>query len=495
MSIRLRLTLWYVAGLSLGLIVFAAALLWQIEQATSASLDDALRQRARDVAGDLRLGVPISLQPATSGELGRELGEAAISVRVFDARGRLALTRGPSVPAQVAPPHASRGPEILQQRVGDHTVRSLVVPVAREGRRATVQVITTTHQLEETRGNLLTAMAMAGALIVCVAALGGLLLAGRALRPIDRITTLAGQIGVGDLHRRVTTEVWGSGAGHPPRDELGRLARTFDAMLTRLQEAIERRGRLSADVAHELGTPLAAIAGGAEIALRHPRDPEGYRTVLRHILGETQHLTHMVDDLLLLTHAEAGHLPLQRELVEMDLVCRQGAQALAPLADARGIALRAELPPQATVVMGDEIRLGQVVRNLLHNAIRYTPAGGEVLLRLEAEPQRGAAEPWVTVRVRDSGPGIPPDEHDRVFERFHRAGTAAPPAPADAGDQGRGAGLGLAICKAIVTAHGGDIAVVRDGQPRPDRARERLHGAHLLVKLPGVSWARGNGSG
>ena len=164
-------------------------------------------------------------------------------------------------------------------------------------------------------------------------------------------------------------------------------------------------------------------------------------------------MARLVDDLLLLARADGGRLPLQRELVEIDEVCRQAARALAPLAAARQVSLHSVPAACAVLVLGDELHLSQVVRNLVDNAIRHTPPGGTVAIRVAEDAGGTAAPGTVRVWVSDTGPGVPPEERERIFERFHRL-TASTPS-SDPGD--RGSGLGLAICKAIVVAHGGQI--------------------------------------
>lgn len=482
MSIRIRLTLWYALVLVAGLALFAGAVLWQTARQTSASLDETLRQRAADVRDDLRFGRGITLRSDAPDESNRQLGEAVLWIRVLDARGRTAILQGPRLP--LLPPGA-----LSDLRPGLRTwtaagadprasaVRVDTLPVMAGGRRvATIQVLTTTHGVEEVTANLLRAMELAGAAIVLLGALSALFLADRALRPVDRITRLAGEIGDDDLHRRVSVEVWGP--GREVRDELGRLARTFDGMLDRLQEARERRRRLTADVAHELGTPIATIASGAEIALRRPREAEEYRAALRHIVDESRHLDRVVDDLLTLARADTGALAMQRELVEIDEACRQAVAALRPLAAENAIAVDLDLPPRAVLVMGDELRLGQVVRNLLDNALRHAPRDGQVTLTLRQDrgEDAGGAGPTVTIRVSDNGPGIPADELDHIFERFHRVTTASRPEP-DGARRRAGSGLGLAICKAIVRAHSGRIWVERDARP----------GAQFVVALPSLA--------
>ncbi|MDB5077762.1 MAG: cztS, partial [Chloroflexi bacterium] len=326
MSIRVRLTLWYVVLLCLGLAAFGIAVQWQVQYSASDALDSALRHRASDVVADLHTGSTLVLRQNATVLADHDLGEVSLWVRVLDAQGRVAIRQSPTVPMLSTRVLAEARPGFhdAKSAAGNH-VRMYVFPVVHNGRRlATIQVITTTQQVEQGRDRLLAAMGLAGVAIVVLAAAGGLFLASRALRPVDRITRLAATIGDGDLHRRVSGEQDGpTGARRGRNDELVRLARTFDGMLARLEEASERRRRLTADVAHELNTPIATIASGAEIALRHTRRPEEYQEVLQRTLDETRHMARVVDELLLLARVEAGRLPLQHELVEIDEICRQ----------------------------------------------------------------------------------------------------------------------------------------------------------------------------
>jgi signal transduction histidine kinase len=357
----------------------------------------------------------LTLRSNAPDESSRDLGVIATWVRVLDAQGRPVIQQGPS-PSSLPRAALSDLTEGLRAWTtsmsvfGGAGLRAFVRPVfARQERRvATVQIITTTTQVDDVTHRLLLAMGVAGALIVLVGALGALFLADRALRPVAHIARLATAIGTDDLHRRVGAEVWG--VGREPRDELGHLARTFDAMLARLQAAHEQRRRLTADVAHELGTPIAAIVSGAELALRHARDVEANHAALRHIVDEGRYLDRVLDDLLALARGDAGVLVTQQEIVEIDEVCRQAAAALGPLALEQDISVDVDLPPHAVLVRGDELRLAQVVRNLLDNAIRYTPSGGVVALTLRQDEDDGytGTGPTVTISVSDTGPGIPP---------------------------------------------------------------------------------------
>ena len=485
MSIRLRLTLWYLALLCAGLVAFAAVILWETDRSAQATLDQTLRQRAQDVAADLRISATsVVLRPDAPDESGPQPGDATVWIRVLDANGAVVLRQGPPLVGLPVQTLTDQQTGIHRADVGDRHIRLAVLPVVLAGRRiATVQVITETSQLEAARQELIKAMLLGGLLIIVIATLGGLFLAYQALRPVDRITRLAAQIGGSDLHRRVSNEV-GDPRTRKRRkpDELGRLILTFDAMLGRLEEATERRRQLTADAAHELCTPLATIASGAEIALRHSRSGDEYRQSLQHIVGESRHLGRIVEDLLFLARADAGKLPMQHDLVEIDEVCRQAAEALTPLAAERSIHIQLELPSHAVLVMGDELRLVQVVRNLVDNAVRYTPNGGIVALTLEQHTKGNDATGQVIVRVTDSGPGIAIGERERIFERFHRL-----PDTLAAGAQRRrhmgSSGLGLAISKAIVEAHNGTIGVDSGKGSRPSG---QLGGAQFVLTLPQV---------
>ncbi len=480
MSIRLRLTLWYVLVLCAGLALFAGAIIWQTEQSAHAALDDSLRRRARDIAADLTAGRTITLHADGPNE-SEKPGEATLLIRVLDGAGRVVVRQGPTVPGLAPGLLLVRSPGFHDgDAPHDVHVRLFVQAIMSGGRqRATIQVLTTTAPLEAARRQLLTAMGATGIAIALAATLGGLFLADRALRPVDRITRLAAQIGAGDLHRRVGDMARGRDRGGRVRrlDELGRLARTLDAMLARLDEASERRRRLTADAAHELATPIATIASAAEVALRRPRSAADYQATLGHVLDESRFMGRMVDDLLLLARADTGRLPLEHELVEIDEVCRVAVRAFQPVAVGRAITLTADLPPQAMLVMGDEVRLGQVLRNLLDNALRYTPSGGAVTLTLRACPPDGDGGHRLAVHVSDTGPGIPLGERERVFERFHRG--------VDRIDRrAGGSGLGLAICKAIVLAHGGQIRVADGACAGPDGP---ARGTTTIVVLPAAT--------
>lgn len=272
--------------------------------------------------------------------------------------------------------------------------------------------------------------------VVLVLALGvGVLLSRRISRPLVDFTAATGAIARGDLSVRVPEAYPG---------ELGALGASLNTMASALEHADELRRRMTADVAHELRTPLSVIRGKLEGVLDgvYPAT----ETHLAPILEETELLTHLVEDLRLLALAEAGQLPLELRLLDIRALLRDAQVNFAPQAEENGITLALDLPGDLPKVAADWRRIAQVVRNLLTNALRHTSSGGTVTLSVEAE----AAS--VVVRVQDTGEGIAPEHQPYVFERFWRAEKAR-------SRTGGGSGLGLAIAKQMVDLHGGEIGV------------------------------------
>lgn len=250
----------------------------------------------------------------------------------------------------------------------------------------------------------------------------------RVVAPLGDLIDAAESVEAGNYSVRVR--------GRGPR-ELRALARAFNAMSARLEASESERRRLLADVTHELRTPLTVVQGDIEALIDgvHPADPEH----LGSILDETRVLSRLIDDLRTLSLAGSGGLPLHREAMDVGALARDAVASFAPQADAGGVALHAEVEAGLPAVDADPVRIREVVSNLLSNALRHTPRGGTVTVAV------GEAAGWVAVTVRDTGTGIAPEVLPHLFERFAR--SAGSP----------GAGLGLAIAKGIVTAHGGEI--------------------------------------
>jgi len=286
---------------------------------------------------------------------------------------------------------------------------------------------------------LLTSLNRTLLLVAVAAGLGAVLLilglSRRILAPVEALTAAARRMEAGDLSQRVeiTSE-----------DEIGDLARAFNAMADGLAHFEELRRQLMTDVAHELRTPLTNIRGYLEALQDGVVEPE--RHVIDSLHEEAMLLNHLVDDLQDLSLAEAGQLRLERRPVALTNLVDLAIGAFTSRAEAKGIALRIDLPQDLPLVDVDPQRIGQVLRNLLDNGLTHTSPGGEIAVAAHI------TEEWAEVSVRDTGTGIAAQDLPYVFERFYRADKSRSRATG-------GAGLGLAIARQLVEAHGGRIEV------------------------------------
>jgi two-component system, OmpR family, sensor kinase len=304
---------------------------------------------------------------------------------------------------------------------------------------------------------LLTEIVVFAAVLVLAAA-SGIWLVRLSLRPLRRVAATATQVAELPLESG-DVALPGGVPDTDPRTEVGQVGAAFNRMLGHVQRALGRRAasearlrRFAADASHELRTPLSAIRGYAELALRHPGPvPEEVTHALSRVQSESARMSVLVDDLLLLARLDAGR-PLESAPVDLSRLCIDvTSDAQVARRDHRW---RLDLPDDPVVVLGDEHRLHQVLANLLSNAGKHTPAGTTVTVALtDSDPVRPDS---AAISVRDDGPGIPPDLIPELFERFTRADTSRWHAD---DNSGASTGLGLAIVDAVVTAHGGTIAV------------------------------------
>jgi signal transduction histidine kinase len=283
-------------------------------------------------------------------------------------------------------------------------------------------------------------------LIAVVAGLGAVLLilglSRRILAPVEALTAAVRRMEAGDLSQRVEVT---------SRDEIGELAQAFNSMADGLARFEELRRNMVTDVAHELRTPLSNIRGYLEALQDGVIEPE--RGIIDSLHGEAMLLNHLVDDLQDLSLAEAGHLKLERQPVALADIVDRAVEAVRPRVEAERVTVQVDLPEDLLVDV-DPQRMGQVLRNLLENALTHTPPDGEIAIAARAAcPEPGRREgQWVEVSVRDTGSGIAAEDLPYVFERFYRADKSRSRATG-------GAGLGLAIARQLVEAHGGRIWV------------------------------------
>jgi signal transduction histidine kinase len=288
--------------------------------------------------------------------------------------------------------------------------------------------------LSGVRRSLLFGALIAGAAAVLIT----LLLSGRIVRPVEQLTEAAQRMEKGDLSVRVAVD---------SDDEIGQLAHAFNAMAGGLEQQEQLRRNMVSDVAHELRTPLTNLRGYLEAARDGLLTSDG--AFVDNLYEETMLLQRLVADLQDLAQAEAGQLNLARRPAALAGIVEQAVAALRPQADEKGLALSADMPTDLPQLDVDPERIGQVLRNLLSNAVAHTPQGGQITV------SAAAGEGVVSVAVRDTGEGIPAEHLPYVFDRFYRADKSR-------ARQTGGAGLGLAIVKQIVVAHGGTVSVTSE---------------------------------
>jgi len=457
LSIRAKLTLWYLSLAAVVLVAFAVAIYLYLSRGLLNAIDTSLANQAERFAH--AVGHPSETEePSQPGVLIL----APQFVSVVDRDGKVADqipdSEGHEVPVSTAALERAANewkPEYDEVSLSptEH-VRIITWPARDEdGETFFVVVGQSLREVQRAQKQLVILLAIANPAALLLAGLGGLWLANKALSPVDRLTRAAERIGRGNLNERVEER--------RSQDEIGRLAATFNRMISRLEQAFERERRFTADASHELKTPLAVLRGDIEVTLRRERPSEEYQRVLKSSLEEIARLTRLTDDLLTLARSDAGESALAIEPVQLDQLAAEACAYIGPLADSAGVTLNFEAPQSPIEIEGDPKRLKQLLVNLLDNAIKYTSAGGSVGLALSV------IDSFALIEVSDTGRGIPASALPHVFERFYRQTD-----PRDS--RVSGFGLGLAISKWIVDAHGGSIHVESD----------EGRGSHFTIKLP-----------
>lgn len=440
LSIRWRLTLWYGAVLAAVLTIFAtsvdllmirlllsrtdhnldAQLAVMEDQISRADNPDALRERLKEL---FVIHPDFDMQVTENGDRAW-LRSARIEDSGLPPPAMPPVVHGESVHEDVDVPRL--GPSRMLSKAIATPYASLLV-----------QVALTTETNENHLGQLRDVFLFTGPILL-LAALGcGYLLARKALEPVERLAEEADQITATRLNRRLATP--------NPFDELGRLARTLNGMIARLERSFGEIRRFSADAAHELRTPLAALRSEAEVTLMSDREPAEYRRTLESMLEEIAHLTRLTENLLNLCREDASVNP-SFEDVRLDTI------VVDAIAHMRAVAAEAELkldpiePLAPCLVYGDVDQLRRLLLNLIDNAVKYTPAGGRIRVGLDCRRNQAV------LVVEDDGIGIAPEHLPNIFKRFYRIDSARPRV-------GSSTGLGLAICETVATLHLGTIEV------------------------------------
>ena len=442
MSLRLRLTLFFTLVLAASLLALSALLYVMLERALDLDTDHAIASKAEDVARTSRIRGEFPVRPRRI-RLPHIDAFAApeIYIQLLDPQGHV-LDRSANLGEHQLPltddalAHGRGGePWYDSIPLGGQKLRLYTAPLLIDDDvTGFIQVARSTADNEQTLAHMQRLLLICDGLVVVTAAVIGWFLARTSLRPIERLSQAAHDIGVsGELDRRL--------APAPRQDEVGRLVTTFNEMLDRLEAVFTAQRRFIADASHELRTPLTTIRGNVEL-LRRTRDlpPDEVEEALADIAGETQRMSRLVTELLQLARADAGQA-FEREPVRLDEILRsvhRQAQLHKPEVQVElAIATNAE-------VLGSADALQELFLILVDNGLKYTRPGGLVTLALERDGAGYAA------RVSDTGVGIDPEDLPHIFERFYRATKVR---------REGGTGLGLSIARWIAERHGGRITV------------------------------------
>ncbi len=438
-SIRIRLTIWYSAILACGLILFAVAVWILLKHALYAELQQSLTERTSSLRSFI---VNESSEPEV--HLTEELEEYCRALpmgtyfwisdagqhKIFASNPAFQLPSSNAADSSYSPWRVWSLPRYLVSHqsttVGGSQYQITGAMSTREARSI----------LHELRLLLFTLLPV----VLLIAAIGGFVLSRRALRPVDEITMAAQMLSIRDLSGRLPVARTG--------DELQRLSETWNSMLDRLQDAVQRLSRFTQDASHELRTPLAIIRSTAEIASRRSRTEESYRGALQQVVEESDRLTALIEDLLMLARGEQTSQP-EMQRFSLSAMVSDVCHAMTALAREKAIRLTTDLSVGDASIYGNASLLRRLLVVLIDNALKYSPPASVITVRLKAHGE--VAE----LSVEDQGLGIAEGEQAHIFERFYR-GEAAREAWSN------GAGLGLSLAASIARQHDAEIEVTSE---------------------------------
>lgn len=424
LSIRAKFAWRSGLAMALALGAFAAGTLFNLYHKQIAEADDDIGSETKEL--QLQFQAPEKRPEEIVWELDPFMGWA-----VFDASGRL-LRADPIITEEAARPALATNRIISTGTV----LSSWRVQAFASGSDRTVVVGYSMMKVFNVLQDLVIAYAWTLPLVVVVAALGGWWATGRALAPFRALADAIEGIRSEDLDRRVEEP--------PARDEIRRLAVSFNALLARLARTFAQTRRFAADASHELRTPLTTMRGELELMLRDPEMPAAQQAKLASLQEEIARLDRITEQLLLLARFDAGQVRLETPVIDFSAHVREVCEHAELLTHAAGVTLTTTIEPGIRI-HGDDHHLRRLLLNLLDNACKYNEPGGRVRCTLTRE------EKGVMLRIGNTGAGIPAGMRDRVFERFFRADASR--------SKTRGHGLGLALCREIVALHGGTISL------------------------------------
>jgi two-component system OmpR family sensor kinase len=463
LSFRHRLSLWHTAAGAcfLGLAAFAGH--WALAKLVLGQLDAALVALAETEASALEADArrPVRVHEFAPGTTSPSFVRLDRLVQIVDLDGNvLARSANLGTARLPIPPRMRqrlRGGEVVFETFddfGEEPIRIAALPIRAEGAGSAVEVsgsLDDAHRVLNAGGRLFLGLSL---VLLAGVAMTSVSFAHRALRPVDEIVAQARRIGESNLSDRLPQP--GS------QDELGRLVDTLNAMLGRVERGVETQRRFTADASHELRSPLSRLRAEIEVTLRRPRDPSEYEETLKSCLEEVERLSRLTEDLLTLAHLDAQGKPgPEAASVPLLPIVEAAVRRLSDQARRGAVRVRVEGIGSALAVNVGPTAVGLALTNVLDNAVKFSPEGGEV--RVDVSRQGSEA----LIVVTDDGPGVTPGELARLFDRFHR-GSAARESEAP------GFGLGLAISKAVIESQGGRISA--------ESASEG--GAQFSIRLP-----------
>jgi heavy metal sensor kinase len=446
MPLRVRLTLWYGSALAMVLITFSVVLYVLTARNLRDDVDQSLEETATAAVRSLqdRGFLPLIDEEELLSQF-PELARIDKFFQIFSPSGTITI-RSPNIRQHEVPLSRTaleatfNGQTILESAKYPHEppLRLISVPIIHRGNLLyIVQVGTSMESIEDTLRRFLILLIVAMPIALAVSLAAGWFLAGRALRPVDAITLAAQRIAAGDLSQRLTMPT--------APDEIGRLAGTFNNMIGRLDASFRQIRQFTSDASHELRTPLTVMKGETELVLRRPRALEDYQSVLESNLEEIDRMTRIVEELLFLSRADMGEVKMESKPVSLETLVEDIHRQATLLGQDRNIEVVLGTVRRASV-LGDELRLRELLLNLVENAVKYSHPGGKVEIGLVTTGQEAI------LSVTDQGIGIGSEDHTKIFNRFFRTDGAR-------AHTKKGTGLGLAICAWIAEFHKGRISV------------------------------------
>ena len=447
-SIRSRLTAWYILLLGIILILFSVFLNYFLSKRLYESVDNSLTVSATVVATSAVMKFKRSPLPGLDQFFEQFMGAGNLNkfYRIYDGSGNVG-SRSNNIDAskfplsQKAYADALSGTNSYETFLvdGKHPIRVITMPILREKKLVNlVQVGTSLEAVKETLRNLRIFLLTAVPSVLVFATLFARFLARRALKPISKIIKTARDIGQGqELSQRIPV--------FKVQDELGQLALTFNEMMDRLENSFAQMRQFSSDASHELRTPLTVLQGQNELVLSKLRDPKEYQEVIISNLEEINYMSKVLEDLFVLSRSDENQVLLNYKRMDLRGLVEEVCRHAEILAEEKDISIVIAFLEQVKI-NGDEVRLRQMVWNILHNAIKYTQPGGELKVSLLEESG------FALLSIQDTGIGIPEKDLPFIFDRFYRVDKAR--------SKGEGgSGLGLSICRHIAEAHKGKIKV------------------------------------